>query len=544
MHCHHHPTCPGCPLLDLPYEAQLERKRERLAHALAAFPHLPAAPPVRAAVREEGYRHRLKLPVQITPEGARVGLYAPETGEVLDTPDCPVLEPRLREGLGVVRGWLGDHPEVHAIDMRVSDATGDLQLVLAADGGSLKGGRRGVERLRAVLPALKSVHVSTADPARKRVLGRRPALLSGEPHLTERIGSTEYRLHAGAFFQADPQNAAVLHEIVRGRVGAAATLLDLYAGVGAYGLALAEGRKRVILVEELPQAAEAARAVAPEHVDVVACRVEELDLDQPFEVVLLNPARRGSDPHVIARIAQIAKRVLYVSCGPETLARDLDVFAAHGLHVKHIDAIDLFPQTAEVETIVHLVRREPRLSWPVPGGRAGGPWTGKPSGAMGRPELALALVLHDPGPGGRVPGGRWERIGLAAGHALVRLYLDGPMGLALSALAKQGHPTAGRDARTAPFFADKAGLVRPFEHVLAAGSAFVPLHGDLVLALEALGAPPWMLIEAARPPVRNTHPTGRVDERGPRRGPDARGPGQGRGGPPGRGGPGRGRGPR
>lgn len=488
MRCRHHPVCPGCPLLDVPYDGQLAAKRDRLDAALRRYPHLGLhAPPVRPAVRTEAYRHRLKLPVHVGAAHVAVGLYDRRNpGRVLDTPDCPVLVEGLRATLGGVVAWLQGKRGVHSVDLRWSDATHEAQLVLACEGGSLPGGKRGLDALRAAVPAITSVAVSSADPERKRVMGRKPQVVAGSPHLVERIGSTTYRLLPGSFFQADPQNAVRLHERVRHAVGRAATVLDLYAGVGAYALALAPGRRRVLAVEEVPQAAEAARAVAPPNVEVVASRVEDLALAEPFDVAVLNPARRGSDPDTMARLAQLARRVVYVSCGPETLARDLDAAAAHGLRVVSLDAIDLFPQTAEVETVAVLERGEPVHDWPIPGGRATGPWLGRPSGALGRPDELVALVIGDPGREGRLPGATFVREAIVATHGLVRIRLQGPPGPALDALRRRGHPPAGEDPRTAGFFAEKAGLLRPFVHVARSGRATAPLHGDLSHALDAL----------------------------------------------------------
>lgn len=495
MDCPHHPTCPGCPLADLDRERQLAVKRDRLADAMARYPHLdlPEVPEVRPALRQEGYRHRLKLPVHVGKRVA-IGLYERGGERVLDTPACPVLVPALRDALDVLREILVGHHEVHSVDLRISDATGQLQLVLAAADGKLKDGASVRRALRERLPALASVAVSTADPARRRVMGRRPTLIEGDPEIEEAIGTTRYRLHPGAFFQVDPANAAQLHAIVEAYVGDAHRVLDLYAGVGAYALALAEGRE-ILAVEEVAPAASAAKAMAPPQVTVLQKRVEDVRLDRPVDVAILNPARRGSDPGVLASVAKVAERVVYVSCGPETLARDLDILAYHGLRVADWTAIDLFPQTPEVETIVHLVRGRVARTWHVPGGRAGSPWADKPSGALGRPSEILALVIGDPGPSGHIRGGRFRREAIVATHALVRIQLDAPLHVPLVALAHRGHPTAGHDPRTAKFFAAKAGLLRPFVHVTRAGEARSALHGDLAQALVALGMHPKAVSE-------------------------------------------------
>ena len=492
MDCRHHPTCPGCPLLDHPYEAQLEQKRERLATAFGRYPHLrlPVPEAVAPARLVEGYRHRLKLPVDVGKNHARAGLYD-EHGRVLDTPDCPVLEPGLRDALQQVLAWLRGRRGVHAIDLRRSSATGELQLVLACEGGDLHGGPRGARQLVGRVEGLTSVAVSRADPQRKRVLGRGARVVAGAAAIEEAIGDVRYQLHPGAFFQVDPRNAEWIHERVRTFVGDAARVLDLYSGVGAYALMLAPGRAQVVAVEEVAAAAAAARAMAPDNVEVVASRVEEVELRGRFDAVVLNPARRGSDPATLAAVARLAPRLVYVSCGPETLARDLDVLAAHGLRVAEIDAIDLFPHTGEVEVVVRLERGAPLTRWK--GGQS--PWVkgAKASGARGRPSRILTLVVGMTEPSGKVAGGRFRRLGVVATHSLLRIDLDGPMVPVLAGLARRGHPTAGRDPRTQRFFAEKAGLLRPFVHVERAGSDRAPLHGDLVQVLHELGASPSVL---------------------------------------------------
>lgn len=298
MDCRHHPTCPGCPLLDRAYDEQLDTKRERLAAAFGRYPHLrlPVPERIQGALHTEGYRHRLKLPVDVRGNRVVAGLYDPASGRVLDTPDCPVLHPALREALPTILEWAEGRRGLHAIDLRRSSATGQMQLVIACQGGDLHGGPRGARQLVSRVPGLVSVAVSKADPKRKRVMGRDARVVAGVAAIEEAIGDVRYRLHPGAFFQVDPRNAAWIHDRVRTFVGDARRVLDLYAGVGAYALMLAEGRDRVVAIEEIPQAAHAARDMAPDNVEVVASRVEAADLSETFDAVVINPARRGSDP--------------------------------------------------------------------------------------------------------------------------------------------------------------------------------------------------------------------------------------------------------
>ena len=308
-------------------------------------------------------------------------------------------------------------------------------------------------------------------------------------------------MHPGAFFQVDPDNARQLHELVADAVGDARRVLDLYAGVGAYGRMLArDPGRRVVSVEEVPAAVRSAREGAPRNLQVIEGRVEDVldrrELVGGAEVAILNPARRGALPGVLAAMARRVRRIVYVSCGPEALARDLDVLAAHGMRLVGIEALDLFPQTAEVETVAVLERAAALDRWNTPGGFATHPWGDRPSGALGRADELTALVIGDPGPRGEVRGASWKRVGLVAGHGLLSIRLSGPPRPAMAALAASGHPLAGAHGPTRRFFEEKAGLLRPFLHVSRAGRAHAPLHGDLHTALHLLGAAPALLKRA------------------------------------------------
>jgi len=176
-------------------------------------------------------------------------------------------------------------------------------------------------------------------------------------------------------------------------------------------------------------------------------------------------------------------RLVYVSCGPESLARDLDRLAWHGLRVENVEAVDLFPQTPEVEVVVRLVKGEPLQHW----GHVQGAGGVEPSGVIGHAQRSLILVVGDPGPGGNYNSGRWTRKDVLLGHGLVQV--EGDLQGAIAMLRSRGRLLAGVEERTQRFFKDKLGLVRPFVHVLEGANrpGRAPLHGDLWLVLRKMG---------------------------------------------------------
>ena len=302
--CRHHPRCPGCPLMGRDYAEQLQTKHARVRRAFGRFGHLPAPPAPLPAPRQMAYRHRLKLPLHVMNDHVSIGLYDRAGRTVLDTPDCPVLDSGLRESLQPILGWLRGKRGVHSLDLRRSEATGELQAVFACKGGELPGGARAARALAQAVPKLRSIAVSRADPEGRRVIGDAPRVIAGRAHIEEAIGATRYRIYPGAFFQVDPASAVGLHKLVKDGLGGARRVLDLYAGVGAYALMLAGSVEKVVAIEEVPAAVEAARAMAPRNVEVIGSKVEDQNLEGRFDAAVLNPARRGADPKTLERLAR------------------------------------------------------------------------------------------------------------------------------------------------------------------------------------------------------------------------------------------------
>ncbi|MBI4614478.1 MAG: 23S rRNA (uracil(1939)-C(5))-methyltransferase RlmD [Planctomycetes bacterium] len=528
--------CPGCPARDSSYAEQLEKKRSRLLAALARFPSLAglAVEPIVPSPHITGYRHRAKLPVLECEGQVHLGLFAATGHRVLDTPECPVLAPALREALSTLREFLAARglaaPEgpVAAIDARLSSTTGEIQLALACRDGSLPGGEEAARELLAAVPGLTSVALSRADPRGVRVLGSQPRVLAGSPSIEEKIGGVSLGLEPGAFFQVDPRRAAVLVGLVAGALSGCRRILDVYCGAGTYALALASRAEEVLGLDEVAASVESARSAAREaglegRVRFVQGQSEKLlghgaVRESAWDGIVLNPARRGSDPVTLAALAQFKPRsVVYVSCDPETLARDLDTLHWRGFSAQRIVPVDLFPQTWEVETVAVLSAGE-RPSFPateglVPGGRAVDlpPWQSAPEGtafeppagasgvAVSGPEpdsvKALALVRGRTRPAQELRGGGYRRVEEIAGHSLVRLEArPATLRHLLTSLARTGHPVLG-DPRsgvaTCRWFRERAALVRPFLHIEEASgpgwqvtSRGIP--GDLAIALDRL----------------------------------------------------------
>ncbi len=394
VECPHADLCPGCPLLALTAPAQLEAKAERLAQALAPYAvlHALAPDPVQAAPTRTDYRTRAKL---VVGPGPRVGLYARGTHEILDLPGCRVLAPVIAEGLVALRRLLADPPadagsalraegdgpgRLRALDLREvrDDASAGLLVTLVIrvpPDPDLGEAANAAERLAAALPSLLGVAVSFHDGRSPQLLGTPPMAIRGPRlHRDEtRAGAPWNFASAGGFAQAHRAQAAEIQAHAEAAIAPkpGRRVLDVYAGSGALGLALAAAGAQVTAIESFESAADAALAAAREQrIDGFAVRAKSAEAALPallavgerFAAAVVNPPRRGLAPRVRDALARLCSdQLVYVSCEPETLARDLTDLAWRGWRTARLSPFDLMPLTAEVECVAVLEPAEPPL---------------------------------------------------------------------------------------------------------------------------------------------------------------------------------------
>ena len=346
------------------------------------------AEPVHAADAVVAYRTRAKL---VVAPGPRVGLFA-RGGEhaVLDLPGCRVLAPVLAGAAAALRGLLAE-PEagdalraegdgtgrLRAVDLReVRDADGSgvlVTLVLRSPAPSDAALAAAAERLAKALPTLRGVAVSLHDGRSPQVLGSVPRVIHGPPLHRDALGpGAPFTLVShGSFVQAHRAQAAAIQDEVMRALGdpRGRRVLEVYAGSGALGLVLGAAGARVVMIESFAPAAQAAARAAREqglvNVEVCAGAAEawlpELrSRPARFDAGIANPPRRGIPPRARETLAELCTdAIVYVSCEPETLARDLAHLRQLGWLATRLAPFDLMPLTAEVESVALLRRAAP-----------------------------------------------------------------------------------------------------------------------------------------------------------------------------------------
>ncbi len=361
--CPHFLICGGCDFLHAALSVQHEHKRAHVSAALGL--PLEQVDPVVPSERQRGYRAFAKLVVG--PNGV-LGSYRPRSHDVVDMRGCIIHAPVVEAVVDAIRAILGEE----APDTIESE----LRYVLVR--GSMHEGRSVVtlvtRRVGAVLPARIAKKLSSRPDVARVVMHMNDdagdALLSRGPnHILfdgaapeEHIGEVWQTLESGAFSQVNPFAAAALYaRVVELAKPEGRTALDLYAGSGGIGLSLAAaGAKEVFGYEALPEGVAAAsqsaeRMGVSERVRYEALSVEEaLEAAPAAEIVVVNPPRKGMSYDALRLLAERgAERLIYVSCHPRSLARDLETLGGMGtLEIERAVPVDLFPETRHVETIV------------------------------------------------------------------------------------------------------------------------------------------------------------------------------------------------
>ena len=376
--CLHYSTCGGCQFRHMNYAEELEAKRIRVEEALHRLGGLTLdVSVIHGAKNTQRYRNKVQFPVA-PGEGSdpRIGFFRAKSHTVVDVADC-LLQPESAGFIrAAVKGWMAKN-NVPAYEERTgkglvrhlflrTNARGESLCCLVVNGQSLPHEEELVAALRAAEPQLLGIILNENTRDTNVVLGRNFRTLWGQDFLEDTLKGLTFRLSVPSFYQVNRDQTEVLYGIAAdfAALTGGETLLDLYCGIGTIGLTLAAKAKKVIGAEIIPQAVEDARKNAARNgitnaeflcgdASVVAAKLAE-DGVRPH-VITVDPPRKGLAPEVISAMAQMApERIVYVSCDPATLARDLKLFAGQGYTAVKAQAVDLFPRTAHVETCVLL----------------------------------------------------------------------------------------------------------------------------------------------------------------------------------------------
>lgn len=338
--CLHYGTCGGCQWQHIAYERQSALREEVLRSQLKRIAHLPSVlvRPTLAAPDPWWYRNHVQLHLE---KQGKLGFMGTDGRSVIPITECHIMHALLWDtfvGLEI------DFPELERVSLRAGIATGEQLVVL--------------ESVGAQAPAIEvDVPISCV-----LLLGDdTPVTYVGNSYVTERIGSRSLRVSATSFFQANTSQTERLVRTVEEYLDPQGRecLLDLYCGVGTLGLALAGRVSEVIGIDSNEAAIADAKfnAEGMTNVTFLEGSAEQVlpSIEQPIDLVILDPPRQGASKECLAALTTLSvPRIIYVSCDPATLARDVGSLGQSGYQLVEVQPVDMFPQTYHVETVALL----------------------------------------------------------------------------------------------------------------------------------------------------------------------------------------------
>ena len=372
--------CGGCQIQALDYGEQLLFKKHMVENNLRRIGGLTDVEVLRVLGMDVPYRYRNKaqFPIGTDKDGNPVaGFYAGRTHSIIPCKDCMLGEAVNAEILSLVLDHMKKY-HIPAYDeitgeglvrhvlIRSAFATGERMVCLVLNGDQIPGQEELAEQLRKI-SGMTSVMGNINRERSNVILGNRVFLIWGKTYITDKIGDVSYQISPLSFYQVNPVQTQKLYETALSYAGLTGTetVWDLYCGIGTISLFLARKAKKVYGVEIVPQAIEDARHNAElnniQNAEFFVGKSEEI-LPAYYEknggtadVIVVDPPRKGCDEALLDTIARMAPaRVVYVSCDPATLARDLKYLCGRGYQVDKVQPVDMFGHTVHVETVCLL----------------------------------------------------------------------------------------------------------------------------------------------------------------------------------------------
>ncbi|WP_246615675.1 23S rRNA (uracil(1939)-C(5))-methyltransferase RlmD [Aneurinibacillus thermoaerophilus] len=380
--CPIYKRCGGCMLQHMDYDAQLAFKRKLVEENLRRIGKIEGALIHPTIGMEDPWRYRNKAQVPIGEEegGLIGGFYAQRSHEIIDMKECLIQHEKSDEVVACVKEIAGKYgiraydEEAHSgllrhVVTKVGFATGEVMIVLVTNGERIPHAEALVQELVEAIPGVKSIVQNINTKRTNVIFGDVTRVLWGEEYIYDTIGDVKFAISARSFYQVNPVQTERLYKkaLEYAALTGEENVIDAYCGIGTISLFLAQKAKHVFGVEIVPEAIEDAKRNARlNEMDNVTFAVGEAETVIPrwyeegnvADVIVVDPPRKGCDEKLLQTIiAMKPKRVVYVSCNPATLARDLRILEDGGYKMAEVQPVDMFPHTAHVECCALLIKK-------------------------------------------------------------------------------------------------------------------------------------------------------------------------------------------
>lgn len=366
--------CGGCQWIDVPYEEQLKRKHEQLTKLLK-----PYVKPEKVIGMNNPFHYRNKVHAAfgMSRKGPISGIYRAGTHEIVPVDSCLIENEKADAIIVTIRNLLRSfkiktydentgYGLLRHVLVRVGHNSGEIMVVLVLASPILPSKNNFVKALRKEHPEITTVVVNVNDKHTSMVLGDKEQVIYGKGYITDTLCGKTFRISPKSFYQVNSTQTEVLYKQAMEYAGLTGKeiVLDAYCGTGTIGIIASDKAKQVIGVElnkdAVKDAVLNAKANQVKNIqfyqkDAGKFMVEMAEQGAKVDVVLMDPPRAGSDEAFLSSVIKLApKKVVYVSCNPETLARDLKYLTKHRYRAKKAVGVDMFAMTEELETVVVL----------------------------------------------------------------------------------------------------------------------------------------------------------------------------------------------
>lgn len=370
--------CGSCQYQGVPYKEQLSAKQKRMKKLLGKFANVK---PIIGMDDPFYYRNKVHAVFDRDKKGNIIcGTYEAKTHKVVPIEECMIEDKISQEIIRTIRDMLKSfriktydedtgYGLLRHVLVRRGFSTDEIMVVLVIGSPIFPSKNNFVKALRKKYPQITTVVLNVNDKKTSMVLGERDIVIYGKGYIRDTLCGCTFRISPQSFYQVNPVQTEILYKtaIEYAGLGRKETVIDAYCGTGTIGLVAAKRAKNVIGVELNPDAVRDARINAKEN-KITNARFYQGDAGEFMEnmaengehadVVFMDPPRTGSDKKFMSSVIKLnPSRIVYISCGPETLARDLEYLTKHGYDVRKIQPVDMFSFTDHCENICLLTKK-------------------------------------------------------------------------------------------------------------------------------------------------------------------------------------------
>ncbi|WP_102336277.1 23S rRNA (uracil(1939)-C(5))-methyltransferase RlmD [Salimicrobium jeotgali] len=375
--------CGGCQLQHMSYSRQLTMKKKQVENVMKKIGHLEHVPVHDPIGMEEPwrYRNKIQIPVGEKENGElKAGFYQKRSHNIIDMDSC-LIQDETNDGMVAAVRKIATDLGIEAYDeeshrgvlrhimVRTGQVTGDIMVVLITRTKELPHKDELIEQIKEAYPGVKSIVHNVNREKTNVILGKETTVVYGDEYIYDSIGDIRFMISAQSFYQVNPTQTKALYDkaLEYADLRGGETVVDAYCGIGTISLFMAKAAKKVYGVEVVGEAVKDAKKNARlNHIDNVEFYKGKAEKVMPWwrgqglrpDVIVVDPPRKGCDEALLTSMLEMEpERIVYVSCNPSTLARDLRILEDGGYETQEVQPVDQFPQTNHIECVTWLVKK-------------------------------------------------------------------------------------------------------------------------------------------------------------------------------------------